>query len=300
MLVTSPKSVSMKKADIEKLIEERFGALSPQLRKAARYAISHSEDIALQSMRSVAAKVGVHPTAMIRFARELGLPNYESFREPYRSWLSERYSSFSTRAQELRRRPHGDANGELMAEIARHEIRNLDETFSPANSERISAAHAILASANRAFIVGLRSLHPAAFYFHYVCRMFTGKTVLLTGVGGTFADDLRRIRSDDALVAFSYHPYAKDAVRAVDFAHSRGARIVSITDNVLSPIASKADALIVVSNNTPSLFPSVIPALAVAQALVALLVANSSEETLREIANSEAQLQRFNVFEEGE
>jgi DNA-binding MurR/RpiR family transcriptional regulator len=290
----------MKKVEIDKLIEERFDRLSPQLRKAARYAITHADDIALQSMRTVAAKVGVHPTAMLRFARELGLPNYESFREPYRSWLTERYSSFSTRAQELRRRPHGDLNGDLMSEIAQHEIRNLDATFSQANSERMSAAHTILASANRAYIVGLRSLHPAAFYFHYVCRMFTGKTVLLTGAGGTFADDLRRIRSDDALVAFSYHPYAKDAVRAVDFAHTKGASIISITDSVLSPIASKAGALIVVANSTPSLFPSVIPALAVAQTLVALLVANSGEKTLREIANSEAQLERFDVFEERE
>ena len=200
----------------------------------------------------------------------------------------------------MRRRPHGDLNGDLMSEIAAREIRNLDATFSQANSERMSAAHTILASANRAYIVGLRSLHPAAFYFHYVCRMFTGKTVLLTGAGGTFADDLRRIRSDDALVAFSYHPYAKDAVRAVDFAHTKGARIISITDSVLSPIASKAGALIVVANNTPSLFPSVVPALAVAQTLVALLVANSGEKTLREIANSEAQLERFDVFEERE
>jgi len=55
-----------------------------------------------------------------------------------------------------------------------------------------------------------------------------------------------------------------------------------------------------VANATPSLFPSVVPALAVAQALVALLVANSGKETLREIANSEAQLQRFDVYQEGE
>jgi DNA-binding MurR/RpiR family transcriptional regulator len=46
------------------------------------------------------------------------------------------------------------------------------------------------------------------------------------------------------------------------------------------------------------LFPSVLPALAVAQALVALLVANSGDETLREIANSEAQLQGFSVYHE--
>lgn len=288
----------MKKAQIEKLIEKRFGTLSPQLKKAARFVLAHAEDIALESMRAVAAKARVHPTSMLRFAREIGFANYDTFREPYRAWLGERYSPFSVRALELRRLPHGDMNEALIAGIAQHEVRNLDQTFSPENVNRISAAHAIVASANRVYIAGLRSLHPAAFYLHYVCRMFMGKTILLTGTGGTFADDLRRIGSDDALVAFSYHPYARDAVRAVAFARSRNARVISITDSVLSPIASAADSLIVVTNNTPSLFPSVLPALAVAQTLVALLVANSGDETLREIANSEAQLHSFSVYEE--
>lgn len=288
----------MKKEQIERLIEKRFATLSPQLKKAARFVVAHAEDIALESMRSVAVKARVQPTSMLRFAREIGFASYDAFREPYRAWLGERYSPFSVRARKLRRLPHGDMNGALIAGIAQHEVRNLDQTFSPENLDRISAAHAIVAAANRVYIVGLRSLHPAAFYLHYVCRMFMGKTILLTGAGGTFADDLRRISREDALVAFSYHPYAKDAVRAVTFARSRNARVVSITDNVLSPIASAADSLIVVTNNTPSLFPSVLPALAVAQTLVALLVANSGEETLREIANSEAQLHSFSVYQE--
>ena len=59
----------MKKAQIEKLIEKRFGTLSPQLKKAARFVLAHGEDIALESMRAVAAKARVHPTSMLRFAR---------------------------------------------------------------------------------------------------------------------------------------------------------------------------------------------------------------------------------------
>ncbi|MCJ9712309.1 MurR/RpiR family transcriptional regulator, partial [Bordetella hinzii] len=53
---------------------------------------------------------------------------------------------------------------------------------------------------------------------------------------------------------------------------------------------------ILVSNATPSLFPSVVPALAVAQTLVALLVASGGRANLREIEKSEAQLKEFAVY----
>jgi len=57
-----------------------------------------------------------------------------------------------------------------------------------------------------------------------------------------------------------------------------------------------AKALLLVASDTPSLFPSVVPALSIAQTLAAMLVAHSGKESLREIANSEAQLQRFGVY----
>ncbi|PTN48579.1 MurR/RpiR family transcriptional regulator, partial [Achromobacter xylosoxidans] len=128
--------------------------------------------------------------------------------------------------------------------------------------------------------------------------MFLDKVTLLSGVGGTLADELRRIGPDDALVAFSQAPYAQAAVTAVEFARERGAGVVAVTDSAVSPIAPGAKALLLVANDTPSLFPSVVPALSIAQTLAAMLVAHSGEESLREIGNSEAQLQRFGVYAE--
>ncbi len=121
----------------------------------------------------------------------------------------------------------------------------------------------------------------------------------LLGFAGTFADDLRRAGPNDALLVFSYEPYARDAISALRFARERGLRIVSVTDSVVSPIAAQASALIVAANTTPSLFPSVVPALSIAQALVALLVARGGRASLQEIEKSEAQLREFAVYLKG-
>ncbi len=291
----------MNDSEIISLIEQRFSGLSPQLRQAARFVIDNPETIALNSMRSAAESAKVHPSTMLRLARQLGFDSYDPFRDRFRDWLMARgsSSSWSGRAQTLRRQPRGSASATLVENMVAQEQDNLRATFDADALERLNKACALISGARRVYILGLRSLFPIAFYFHYVCRMFMNKTVLLTGVGGTFADELRNVDSNDVLIAFSYQPYARDTVKAVKFARERGARIVAVSDSRVAPVIGSAEVGIVVSNATPSLFPTILPGFAVAQALVALLVSESGDETMAEIARSELQLDSFGVYVDG-
>lgn len=286
----------MDKQAVDKLIESQFESLSRVLQQAARFVIDNPAEIALDSMRGVARKADVQPGTMLRLARQLGFDNYEAFRELYRAWLADHNSPLFGRASALRRGPHGDANAELLNQLYNSESKNLAETVGPERYAQIAAALALLQNARRIYVMGLRSLFSAAYYFNYVCGMFLENVTLVSSTGGTFADELRRIDERDVLLAFSYHPYTQDALRAIQFAASKNASVVAITDSLVAPAAAHASVLLLAPNATPSLLPSVIPALAMAQTLAALLLANSSEESLDEIARSESQLRHFNVY----
>ncbi|WP_459616206.1 MurR/RpiR family transcriptional regulator [Bordetella sp. 2513F-2] len=286
----------MDKRAVDELIEARYAELPPTLQRAARHAIDHPRSIALHSMRAVAAEAGLQASAMHRLARELGFEGYEALRDVYRRWLAQDGASFTQRATALQRRGHADKTESLVHELVDAELRNLQQLADPAVLAALRAARDILTGAARVFVAGLRSLYPAAFYFNYACGMFRGNTTLLSGMGGIFVDDLRHAAKGDALVVFSSEPYARDTVAAVRFAQKQGLKIISITDSAVSPISSQASALIVVPNATPSLFPSVVPALEIAQALVALLVASGGQASLKEIRKSDAQLRDFAVY----
>lgn len=286
----------MDKRAVDKLIEEQYPSLPPTLQRAARYAIDNPKAIALHSMRAVAAEAGLQSSAMHRLARQLGFDGYEAMRAVYRDWLAQDAGSFAQRATALQRRGARDKTETLVRELVQADSGNLMSMLQPATLDAVRAATDVLAAARHIYVAGLRSLFPAAFYFHYACGMFQHNTTLLSGIAGTFADDLRRAGPDDALLVFSYEPYARDAVSAVSFARARGLRIVSVTDSAVSPIAAQAAALIVAGNATPSLFPSVVPALSIAQTLVALLVASGGNASLEEIEKSEGQLREFAVY----
>lgn len=286
----------MDKRGIEKRIEEHYPDLPPMLQRAARYVIDNPREVALNSMRAAAASAGLQSSAMHRLACQLGFDGYEAMRAVYRDWLGGETGSFSERATALQKRGARDKTGNLIRDLLRADGDNLERMSDPAVASALRTARDVLSKARHIYIAGLRSLFPVAFYFNYACRMFLHNTTLLTGTGGIFADELRGAGRSDALVVFSYAPYTRDAVSAVAYARSQNLRIVAITDSMLSPIASHAEAVIVAANPTPSLFPSVVPAMEVAQILAALLIASGGEASLKEVAKSEAQLSQFSVY----
>lgn len=287
---------TMDKRAVEKLIEERYESLPLKLQQAARHAIDHPTAIALKSMRTVAAEAGVPASTMNRLAGQLGFEGYGPFRDIYRKWLSGEGGGFAARATQMQKRRPGDKAESLVREIVDADLANLGRLAEPDVLKELKAARDILLAAERVFVAGLRSLFPAAYYFSYASNMFLQKVTLLNGVGGVFADDLRHAGRRDALVVFSYDPYARDIMSAVDYAHEKGADIVAVTDSIVSPVTKHAKAAIVLPNHTPSFFPSVIPAMTAAQALVALLLAEGGKAGLQEIEKSEDQLRRFQVY----
>jgi DNA-binding MurR/RpiR family transcriptional regulator len=286
----------MTKEELEDLIEARFAGIPPKLQSAARYVLDSPKEIALQSMRSVAANAGLQPASMLRLARELGFENYEAFKAVFVDWLSGQDSGLVSRTAQLRMRSTSERKGRLLADFLHTEMVNLDKTLSSDNEPSWIRAQQALSKARHIYVLGLRSLFSTAFYFHYVLSSFRGGVSLIHGTGGTYADDLRRIGKEDVLVCFTASPYTVMSVQAATFAADRGAKLIAVTDSAVSPVAVKSGITILAPNVNLSVFPSVVPHMAVAHTLAQLMATKGGEETLAEVANSEAQLQLFNVY----
>jgi DNA-binding MurR/RpiR family transcriptional regulator len=283
-------------APLNKRIERRFAELSPRLRVAARYVLDRPDEVALHSMRALALRAGVKPSIMLRLARELGFAGYDAFRAPFREWLRQRQVSFTARARALRDRARHSEEAALVSNMLAADLADLEETYTSLGEERLVAARKMLAAAPRVFVLGTRSLYPVAFAFHYACRMFMDTTILLTGQGGTFADELRRVQKGDVMLAIGLDPLPSDMLHAVGYARAAGARLLALTDSPISPLAQGAALVLPVKAGGPSFFDSAVPALSIVQTLVALLLAEGGEEVIGRLARSERQLVGFDVY----
>jgi len=274
-------------------IETLYPRLSPRLRQAARYVLDRPDDVALNSMRRVAARAGVHPATMVRLAQALAFSGYAALREPFRQHLRHD-RGYAERARGLvSREAAGDT---LLRDIVALETANLGQTFDDLDDARFTAVITALSAARRLFVVGLRKCYPLAFYFHYACDMFRDNAVLAGSPGGLLADRLRGIGADDALLVVGFSRYTRATVHAAEHAAARGARVIAITDSRLSPLAAAADHVLVVAKESPSFFGSLVGALALVQAIIAGLVAHAGHDALGRLAESEAHLDAFDTY----
>ncbi len=289
-------AVDMDFAAVTKRIEDALPGLSPQLRQAARFVLSRPDDVALHSMRELAARAGVHPSTMVRLAQQLEYDGFPAFREPFRQRLRNLQAPYSDRARSIQARGRTDGAAALVREIAETDRENLEATFEAIGAERLEAVARRLSGCRRLLFMGQRSCFPVAFYLHYACRMFRDDVTLLEGSGGTVGDTLRGLGPDDAVMAISVDPYSREVVGAARYAASRRAWVVALTDSTNNPLASAADEVLVFANASPSLFSSMVSAMAVAQTLTALLLAEGGEKALRTVAESERQLAGFGTY----
>ncbi len=281
--------------DTIRLLVDSYPKLTPELQKAARFMVEHPEEIGLNSMRRVAKDAGVKPATITRLSKTLGFGQYEALREPFRQRLRRGAPEFATRLQRVQQRAESGEEA-LFAELRAQEISNIERSLSEENFPLIEAAAKALHESRRVYVLGLRGAHAPAFLFHYAYQLFQDNSQLLDTAAGTFADQLRGINANDALLAISFPPYTQLTVDAVDYAAEAGARIVAVTDSLISPAANHAEHIIVTKNNSPSFYHSFVGALAVTQALITLLVMKAGGDAVKIVEEAEKQLARVSAY----
>lgn len=282
--------------ELTKRLEAHYPMLSPKLKLAARYVLDAPDDVALSSMRDVAARAGVHPSTMVRLAKQMDFPGYAKFREPFRARLRARPASLTARAHQLKTRRASRARAGLFQDLLESCAQNVTRTFAATSADDLKAAADAMASARRIYVIGMRKCFPVAWYLHYSLRMFRQEVALLAGVASTLGDELRDLDRRDVMIAISYDPYTKETVQTVRYAAEVGAAVIAISDSPVSPIAAPAAFSFVAANGGPSFFRSLVGAQALAEALVAFLLARGRREQLDVLAQSEEQLVRFGTY----
>ncbi|OSQ42949.1 MurR/RpiR family transcriptional regulator [Thalassospira sp. MCCC 1A01428] len=294
--------------DFRERLIAHYGAMSPQLQRAARYMLDHPDDVALKSMRALAQSADVPPSTIVRLMKTIDVGGYQEFRLGFQNRLRDMPASYAGRARQLQHRGvademamnHGDVvtGGEnaLIDEILDQEHGNLARSYGPEMRAALIAACTCIEGARRVFVLGRRGAFPAAFQFAYAYRLFGDNLTLVDGAAGTFGDQLRGMGRRDVMLAVCLSPYTNDTLQMVDYALAQKSTVISVTDSDVSPLARHASVNLVVSDASPSFFQSFTAAVSIMQALVTLLVARGGEAALQQITVAEKQLSVFDTY----
>jgi DNA-binding MurR/RpiR family transcriptional regulator len=268
------------------LVRARFPELSPQFQLGAAFLLDHPDEVAVLSMRKVAERAQVQPASLVRLAQQLGFPGWNELRGLFVARVRTRPEPLASRARALVRTSARDTLARELLAAQRH---NLDVTAAH-NARTVIDAARLLRRAAHVHVAGFRSCYPVAFGLVYGYRLFRASVSLLGGEAGTLEMQLRTIGRDSATIVVSFAPYSAEAARVAEAALEKGSKLIAITDSAVSPIALNADKVLIFAHESPSFFPSLVAATALAESLVAHLLALEGKQALEQLELAERAL----------
>lgn len=257
--------------------------LTPKLKSAAKLILDNPNLVATTSMRALAKRCGVTPPTMIRLANRLGFENYESFRQVFQDSVND--PDFENRASWLQRASATDGITSIVHNISEAGLGNVRNLYQDLNLDTFCRAADIIIDAPGVYVVAAGGLHWIASYLHYVAVMAVPNMRLPRTSGNGLVEGLVSVNPGDVILTMAYNPYSRHSIEASEFAMTRGARLVYLTDSRAAPLASEAEVLLLQKTESPQFFPSMVAVISAIEMLIAIIVARSGETALRNISD---------------
>lgn len=288
--------MKMEKGPLSELLVERFETMPPQLQVAARFVLDHPQDVALMSMREQANQAGVSHSTMMRLARWLGMDGYEDMRSLYARALRERGAGEGLRHGQPSQQDLDYPAAGIVADMLAAQVASLGEYGS---AVQFLAAARLVAKSSSVFGLGFGASHSVASHFVRIVAPLLGeggKATLVADSGHAGAETLLNARVGDVVLAIGAAPYERATIDFARQAASQGASVLAITDSSVSPLARMARETLVVTSNSGSFFPSMVPAFAAVEILAALAAPLSDVDAAEKLKQSQEQLAAFGIY----
>jgi DNA-binding MurR/RpiR family transcriptional regulator len=271
-------------------IAERLRLMANELTAAERKLMTALFDnypmAGLVSITEFARVADVSTPSVLRLAKKLGFAGFPSFQEQLRAELSAQLQNPIAKHD----RWSADApDTHILNRFASAAMENLSGSLKLVDHRDFDATVTLLADKRRkVHIAGGRITHSIAAYLATHLQMARPGISLIPATQSFWPQYLLDIGAKDVMVFFDIRRY--DA-RMLDFAVSakeRGARVVLITDQWISPIARLAVRTLPLRIEAPSSWDSNIVPLFVAESLVAATVNAGWRDTETRIQELEA------------
>lgn len=271
-------------------IVRRYETLSKRLKQIARYILDEPNDIALETLAVIAARCGVQPSAIVRFAKSFGFEGASQMQRLFRDGLlsnnaalgySERVRQLGETADNSRADPAG-----LLGEFVEGNtlaLQNLMQTVSGAD---MKAAVDAIAVAETVHVVGFRRSFPIASYIAYSLLQAGKRAIFIDGVAGLAMQQVQAMGAGDLLIAISYQPYSEETVAIVEAVRAQGHDVLAISDSLVSPVAKPAQTVLQVRESEVRKFRSLSASMCLAQALVINFAFEASRKPAKRGAKS--------------
>ena len=257
--------------------------LSKGHRRIAQYIVEHYDKAVFMTASRLGESVGVSESTVVRFAAVLGYEGYP----PLQRALQELVSHRLTAVQRFEMSSEIDPNAVLRT-VLKSDMQNIRATVEELDNHAFEEGVKRILNAKEIYVIGLRSAAPLAQFLGYYLNYIFDRVHLVSSAATDVFEEIARISEADVVIGISFPRYSTRTVKAMRFARSCGAQVISITDGPMSPLHEVSDVCLNACTDMASFVDSLAAPMSVINALVVSLGLHRKEELSRHFKQLEA------------
>ena len=270
--------------DVLTRIQDQYPKLSKGQKLLAGYIREHYDKAVYLTASKLGAIVGVSESTVVRFALELGYEGYPSMQRALEELVKNKLTAIQ-RMEVSQGRVDPDR---ILSSVLQMDMENIKLTLEQVNEEAFRKATQAILRARKVYILGVRSCSVLAnFLSFYLNLIFENVHQVMTSSASETFEQMLQVSSQDVVICISFPRYSKRTVRTAEFAKSRGATVVSITDSDMSPLVSVSDYVLMAQSDMVSFVDSLVAPLSLINALILALSSARRDEIAKSLETLE-------------
>ncbi|WP_433492157.1 MurR/RpiR family transcriptional regulator [Nocardia grenadensis] len=282
----------MNTTSLESRIRDAATSLSKAHRRLAEYILDPQNAAGLLTAAELARAVGTSEATVVRFAKSLGYSGYPELRRLLQASLRSEVTTVSRFASTLDSAP----SDSMLSAYLTQDVEALLQTGGIIDDEQFDAAVTLLVNARRVHVVGHLMAFPSAHLLRSGLSMIGIDAFVLGGAGTDSVIDLHNCDERDVLVSISLRRYNQSTLRAIELASEVGMSSIAITDDILSPTATRSQLALIVATTRTEFFQSTTSVTSLVNALVTACSVARPELSRTKLAELEAHWGRARTF----
>lgn len=275
-------------------ITNEMPGFSKGQRRIGTYILEHYDEAAFMTAYRLGETVGVSESTVVRFATELGFPGYPQLQKAVQKLVRSKLTSVQ-RVEVSRSRMRDD---EVLESVMSYDMANIRQTLEEMPQEVFNEAVEALVNARHVYVFGAGSCSALAQFAAFYLKLLLPDIRLINTSNVTeVLEELYSIGEQDALLVVSFPRYSARSVKAAHFAHSRGAKVIAVTDSILSPVAQLSSSLLLAHSDLPTVVDSLVAPLSVINALLVAISLKRADENRERLTELEELWETYQIYQ---
>ena len=280
--------------DLIKRINENYNKFSKGQKLLANYIIDHYEKAVFLTAARLGKIVGVSESTVVRFANELGYDGYPKLQRA----LEELVKNKLTCVQRVEVTSDRIDKSHILKSVLHSDMDKIKNTLDDVDEEVFNKSIDMIMEAKTIYILGVRSSAAlASFLGFYFNLMFDNVKLIHTNSVSEMFEQIYRITEDDVMIGISFPRYSKRTLKAMEFAQSKNAKVITITDSHLSPMVQFATNSLIARSDMISFVDSLVAPLSLINAIIVALSMRKKEKILNSLESLEKIWTEYQVYE---